>query len=82
MFPEYREQISMLKVHDAHFARLFDMHNDLDQKILNMEAGLDPATPLEIERLKKESCGSRTSSTPFCARRALDIDLTPRIRKP
>ncbi|ABF11720.1 uncharacterized protein ACUXAV_003486 [Cupriavidus metallidurans] len=54
MFPEYREQISMLKVHDAHFARLFDMHNDLDQKILNMEAGLDPATPLEIERLKKE----------------------------
>lgn len=44
----------MLKVHDAHFARLFDMHNDLDQKILNMEAGLDPATPLEIERLKKE----------------------------
>ncbi|WP_141192929.1 YdcH family protein [Cupriavidus metallidurans] len=54
MFPEYREQISMLKVHDAHFARLFDMHNDLDQKILNMEAGLAPATPLEIERLKKE----------------------------
>ncbi len=54
MFPEYREQISMLKVHDAHFARLFDMHNDLDQKILNMEAGPDPATPLEIERLKKE----------------------------
>ena len=54
MFPEYREQISMRKVHDAHFARLFDMHNDLDQKILNMEAGLDPATPLEIERLKKE----------------------------
>ncbi|KWR86872.1 hypothetical protein RN01_01170 [Cupriavidus sp. SHE] len=54
MFPEYREQISMLKVHDAHFARLFDMHNDLDQKILNMEAGLDPPPPLEIERLKKE----------------------------
>jgi uncharacterized protein YdcH (DUF465 family) len=54
MFPEYREQISMLKVHDAHFSRLFDKHNDLDQKILNMEAGLDPATSLEIERLKKE----------------------------
>jgi uncharacterized protein YdcH (DUF465 family) len=54
MFPEYREQISMLKVHDARFARLFDMHNDLDQKIRNMESGLDPATSLEIERLKKE----------------------------
>jgi len=54
MFPEYREQISMLKVHDARFGRLFDMHNDLDQKIRNMEAGLDPATSMEIERLKKE----------------------------
>ncbi|WP_019450600.1 YdcH family protein [Cupriavidus sp. BIS7] len=54
MFPEYREQISMLKVHDARFGRLFDMHNDLDQKIRNMEAGLDPSTSMEIERLKKE----------------------------
>jgi uncharacterized protein YdcH (DUF465 family) len=54
MFPEYREQISMLKVHDARFGRLFDKHNDLDQKIRNMEAGLDPATSTEIERLKKE----------------------------
>ncbi|CAG2143847.1 hypothetical protein LMG31506_02920 [Cupriavidus yeoncheonensis] len=54
MFPEYRDQISLLKTQDAHFARLFTRHNQLDQEIRNMEAGIVPGTPLEIERLKKE----------------------------
>ena len=54
MFPEYRDQISLLKTQDAHFARLFTLHNQLDQEIRNMEAGIVPGTPLEIERLKKE----------------------------
>lgn len=54
MFPEYRDQISTLKTRDAHFARLFDRHNDLDHEISNMEAGIVPGTPYEIERLKKE----------------------------
>lgn len=54
MFPEYREQISRLKTDNAHFARLFDKHNDLDQRILNMEAGREAASPIEIEKLKKE----------------------------
>ncbi|WER44745.1 YdcH family protein [Cupriavidus sp. WKF15] len=54
MFPEYRDQISLLKAQDAHFARLFALHNQLDQEIRNMEAGIVPGTPLEIERLKKE----------------------------
>ncbi len=54
MFPEYRDQISLLKTQDAHFARLFTRHNQLDQEIRNMEAGIVPGMPLEIERLKKE----------------------------
>jgi uncharacterized protein YdcH (DUF465 family) len=54
MFPEYRDQISQLKTQDAHFARLFTLHNQLDQEIHNMEAGIVPGTTLEIERLKKE----------------------------
>ncbi len=54
MFPEYREQISLLKTQDAHFARLFALHNQLDQEIRNMEAGIVRGTPLEIERFKKE----------------------------
>lgn len=54
MFPEYRELISTLKTEDARFARLFDKHNELDQKIKNMEAGIELASSSEIEVLKKE----------------------------
>ena len=54
MFPEYRELISKLKQQDAHFARLFDEHNELGEKITGLvnnpvTSGLD-----EIEELKKE----------------------------
>ncbi len=54
MFPEYRDLISKLKIEDAHFARLFDKHNELDQQIKNQEAGIELATSTEIEVLKKE----------------------------
>jgi uncharacterized protein YdcH (DUF465 family) len=54
MFPEYRELITRLKGHDLHFTRLFDKHNDLDQRIKNMEAQIQPSTQPEIENLKKE----------------------------
>lgn len=37
MFPEYRDLISQLKQTDAHFARLFHEHNELDTKISNLE---------------------------------------------
>ena len=54
MFPEYRDLITKLKGHDAHFTRLFDKHNDLDQAIKNMELRIVPATEVEIETKKKE----------------------------
>jgi len=54
MFPEYRELISKLKSQDGHFARLFDKHNDIDQKIKNIETGIESAAEEEIENLKKE----------------------------
>mgnify|MGYP003611490479 CR=1 FL=1 len=54
MFPEYRQLITELKTSDHHFLRLFDKHNELDQKIKNMEAHTDPGTPEEIEVLKKK----------------------------
>ena len=44
MFPEFRDLISKLKTEDAHFARLFDKHNELDQKIKNFESGIEIAT--------------------------------------
>ncbi|WP_029526801.1 YdcH family protein [Polaromonas glacialis] len=54
MFPEYRDLITQLKTTDAHFTRLFDEHNAVDQQILNMESRIEPATSEEIEVLKKE----------------------------
>ena len=54
MFPEYRDLISQLKTTDHHFTRLFDKHNMLDQKIKNLETGIEKATDIEIEVLKKE----------------------------
>ncbi|MBK7507055.1 MAG: YdcH family protein [Comamonadaceae bacterium] len=54
MFPEYRDLITALKTSDAHFSRLFDKHNALDQKIRNMETHVEPGTHEEIETLKKE----------------------------
>ena len=54
MFPEYRDLITKLKNEDAHFARLFDKHNEIDQKIKNQEANIELATQQEVETLKKE----------------------------
>jgi uncharacterized protein YdcH (DUF465 family) len=54
MFPEFRELITQLKTSDRHFSHLFDKHNKLDQKIQRMEDHKEPATPEEIETLKKE----------------------------
>ena len=54
MFPEYRELITRLKSEDTHFTRLFDEHNELDQRIKNLEARIELATDAEIETLKKE----------------------------
>ncbi|AHG75016.1 DUF465 domain-containing protein [Mannheimia varigena] len=54
MFPEFRDLITELKQSDAHFTRLFDKHNELDQRIKNMEANIEIATQEEVETLKKE----------------------------
>lgn len=54
MFPEYRDLISKLKQEDAHFTRIFDEHNELDDKISGLEN--DPVTSVtaqdEIDALK------------------------------
>ncbi len=52
MFPEYRDLITKLKAEDAHFAKLFEKHNELDQKIKNLEKSY--VSDSEIETLKKE----------------------------
>lgn len=54
MFPEYRDLISKLKTEDAHFTRLFDKHNELDQQIKNIENRIASGSVVDIENLKKE----------------------------
>ncbi|NWF66325.1 MAG: DUF465 domain-containing protein [Campylobacterales bacterium] len=54
MLHEYRDIISKLKVEDAHFVKVFDRHNELDQKILDVEEGREYMEHFELEKLKKE----------------------------
>ncbi len=55
MFPEYRDLITKLKQDNAHFQRLFEEHNALDEEITNLEK--DPVAGHrhnEIENKKKQ----------------------------
>lgn len=54
MLHEYREIISELKVSNAHFSRIFEKHNELDQRINNVEEGREHMEQLSLEALKKE----------------------------
>lgn len=50
MFHEYREEIKALKASNAHFAALWEKHNELDDAIENGETLSD----FDREKLKKE----------------------------
>ncbi len=54
MLHEYRDEIHELKQQNAHFAKIFEKHNELDQKVEDAEAGRIPMTDIELETLKKE----------------------------
>ena len=59
MFPEYRDLISQLKQSDKRFARLFDEHNELDEKIANLAK--NPIRP------KKRRLPENAARQDFCA---------------
>ena len=54
MLHEYREIISKIKVENAHFAKIFEKHNELDQKITDVVEGREHLSDLELETMKKE----------------------------
>lgn len=57
MLHEYRDIISHMKENqaaNAHFLKIFDRHNELDDKITEAEKGNLAITDEEIEKLKKE----------------------------
>ncbi len=54
MLHEYRDEITELKMKDAHFTKIFDRHNELDEKIAEAEKGAIYIEEFELERMKKE----------------------------
>jgi len=57
MLHEYRDIITHMKANEvanAHFLKIFDRHNDLDNKITKVESGEVAMTDVELETLKKE----------------------------
>lgn len=53
MFPEYRDLISKLKQENSRFARLFDEHNELDDKITGLLNNPVTSGAETIDELKK-----------------------------
>ncbi|MEA1954019.1 MAG: DUF465 domain-containing protein [Campylobacterota bacterium] len=54
MLHEYRDEIHDLKQENAHFAKIFEKHNELDKKVEDAEAARVILTDVELEILKKE----------------------------
>jgi len=54
MLHEYKDEIHELKMSNAHFAKVFEKHNELDQKVEDAEADRVILTDVELETLKKE----------------------------
>jgi uncharacterized protein YdcH (DUF465 family) len=51
-FPEYKDQIHELKIHDHHFRRLFDEYHELTIDIEKMENEATPVSTLTEEEAK------------------------------
>jgi len=54
MLHEYKDEIHELKLNNAHFAKVFEKHNELDKKVEDAEADRIILTDVELETLKKE----------------------------
>ena len=54
MLHEYRDEIHILKQENAHFTKIFDEHNELDQMTTDADEGRLHLTDMELETLKKK----------------------------
>ncbi len=54
MLSEYRDEIHELKMQNAHFAKIFEKHNELDQKAKDADEGRLHLGDMELETIKKE----------------------------
>ena len=58
MLHEYRDVIALLKEKDAHFAKMFEKHNILDNELTNQGEHM---TDMDAEKLKKEKLALKDS---------------------
>jgi len=54
MLHEYRDEISKLKQENAHFTKIFEKHNELDQKAKDVDEGRLHLSDGELDMMKKE----------------------------
>lgn len=55
MLHEYRGEIAILKRENPHFARIFEEHNELDDRIKEVEAGGgEYVDEFELDTMKKQ----------------------------
>ncbi len=54
MLHEYRDEITELKLENAHFAKIFEKHNELDQKAKDAGEGRISLSDAELDMIKKE----------------------------
>ncbi|MFZ2450196.1 MAG: DUF465 domain-containing protein [Methylobacter sp.] len=53
-FPEFHDRIHDLKMHDAHFAKLLNEHDELSQTIYRSEIEVEVHADDYLETLKKQ----------------------------
>lgn len=53
-FPDHAEAIARLKAADAHFAKLVETYNAVNQKVYMAESNVQPLEHLAEEQLRKE----------------------------
>ncbi len=54
MLHEYRDIVSKLKMENAHFAKIFERHNELDNQIKDVDEGREYMSDADLDKLKKE----------------------------
>ena len=52
--PEFKDRIHELKMHDAHFARLFEQYNEVEHEVHRIEQGVENTSDDYLETRKRE----------------------------
>jgi uncharacterized protein YdcH (DUF465 family) len=54
--PEYRDKIHAMKMHDNHFARLFEQYHEVDHEVHRIETGAETPSDEYLEGREKFDC--------------------------